>query len=156
MRNVPRDPMKRWVEAEAKKMVARNHRATKEADAQAAAEYRLAQAHKVLRSVPLIANGGTVSSDPSKEDFTAARQSIQVEVTYSHESRTIKLPVIYERHESRTIKLPVIYERHEPRTIEVPVTYESREPITLMLSVEHESSEPVNITIPMLEDKIRQ
>ena len=69
---VDRSLMKRWVEAEAKKMVARNHH-TKEADSAVTAEYRLAQAHKFLRSVPLIANGSTVSSDPSKEDFMAAR-----------------------------------------------------------------------------------
>ena len=50
--------LKRWVEAEAKKMVVRNHR-TKEADAEAAAEYRLAQAHEFLRSVPLLIDGAT-------------------------------------------------------------------------------------------------
>jgi hypothetical protein len=48
------------------------------------------------------------------------------------------------------------WESQEARTIQVAVAYESSEPITLMLSVEHESSEPINITIPMLEDKIRQ
>ena len=63
--------LKRWVEAEAKKMVERNH-PTKKADAAAAAEYRLAQAYKFLRSVPLLMDGATVSSDPLKEDFTAA------------------------------------------------------------------------------------
>ena len=72
MTAVPRDPMKRWVEAAAKKMVERDH-CTNENDPGAAAEYRLAQAHKFLRSVPLIANGSTVSSDPSKEDLMAAR-----------------------------------------------------------------------------------